>query len=154
MDDIVSSTINQSQQTPAPIRGISSSCPTPTPIIDTGSNPFKVNEIICLENDYTYLYGEVIQLLPSRGLCWFRPMCLVISDLALDSTREQTQLIDLQSGSDLLWPTSLFRPALDTEVISWLPLLSDRNSLANKSSNKQSLNKFIHQVWQDNRDKF
>ena len=135
MDDIVSSTINQSQQT------------------DTASDPFKVNEIICLENDSRYLYGEVIQILATRGLCWFRPMCLVVCDLASDSTIEQTQLIDLHSGSDLLWPINLFRPALDTEVISWLPLLSDRH-LANKSLNKQSLNRFIQQVWQDNRDKF
>ena len=155
MDDIVSSTTNQLEQqtNTVPIRAVSSSCPQASSIADTAPDPFKVNEIICLENDSKYLYGEVIQLLPSRGLCWFRPMCLVISDVASDSTREPTQLIDLQSGSDLLWPTTLFRPALDTEVISWLPLKCDRH-LANKSLNKQSLNKFIQQVWQDNRDKF
>ena len=161
MDDIVSSTTNQSEQTDtAPIQAVFSGCPTQASIIDRAISdvPFKVNEIICLQNDCTYLYGEVIQLLPKRGLCWFRPMCLVVSDLGGDRRSpiiEPTQLIDLQSGSDLLWPISLFRPALDTEVISLLPLLSDRHSPSvNKSPNRQYLNRFIQQVWRDNRDKF
>ena len=161
MDDIVSSTTNQlpeHQTDNASLQDVSYSYPmqTSSPIDRTVSNiPFKVNEIICLENDCTCLYGEVIQLLPSRELCWFRPMCLVSFDPATDFTTEPTQLIDLQSGSDLLWPIALFRTVLDTEVISFLPQLSDRNfAQANKSSGKQSLNRFIQQVWQDNRDKF
>lgn len=160
MDDIVSSTTNQlpeHQTDNTPLQDVSGSYPTQTsPIgITTSDIPFKVNEIICLENDCTCLYGEIIQLLPNRGLCWFRPMCLVAFDPATQWATQPTQLIDLQSGSDLLWPISLFRPVLDTEVISFLPHLSDRSGdLANKSSGKQSLNKFIHQVWQNNQDKF
>ena len=162
MDDIVSSTTNQSQQqadTP-PIQAVFSSCPERASSTDkaTSEVPFKVNEIICLENDSKYLYGEVIQLLHDRGLCWFRPMCLVVYDRSAGDRPspiiEPTQLIDLQSGSDLLWPITLFRPALDTEVVSLLPLLSDRYSVADKFPNKQYLNRFIQQVWQDNRDKF
>ncbi len=160
MDDIVSSTTKQSQQTdPAPIQAVFSSCPTRALSIDKAISdvPFKVNEIICLENDCRYLYGEVIQLVVSRGLCWFRPMCLVVSQRSGDRPSpiiEPTQLIDLQSGSDLLWPITLFRPALDTEVVSLLPLLGDRYSPSVNTSNKQYLNRFIQQVWQDNRDKF
>ena len=115
---------------------------------------FKVNEIICLENQNTCLYGEVIQILPSRGLCWFRPMCLVVSD-AGNSSFEPKQSIDQRSGSDLLWPIDLFRAALDTEVVGFLTQLSDRDRLvANKISSRQCLNKFLQQVWQDNQDKF
>ena len=157
MDDIVSSTTNSQQIDTAPIQTVFNSCPSQASSIDraTSEVPFKVNEIICLENDSKYLYGEVIQLLPSRGLCWFRPMCLVFSEDSGDrpSIIEPTQPIDLQSGSDLLWPITLFRPALDTEVISCLPFLSDRHSPVS-TPNKQYLNKFIQQVWQDNRDKF
>ncbi len=113
---------------------------------------FKTNEIICLENHDTCLYGEVIQILPNRGLCWFRPMCLIVSDAA-DSSLEQ--IVDLQSGSDLLWPINLFRAALDTEVIGFLSQLKDRDRFsASKTSNRQCLNKFVRQVWQDNQDKF
>ena len=161
MDDIVSSTTNQSEQQAdtASIQAVFSSCPTQASSIDkaTFEIPFKVNEIICLENDLRYLYGEVIQLLPRRGLCWFRPMCLVVCEGFSDRPSpiiEPSQLIDLQSGSDLLWPTTLFRPALDTEVISLLPLLSDRYSSSVNTPNKQYLNRFIQQVWRDNRDKF
>ena len=113
---------------------------------------FKVHEIICLENHNSRLYGEVIQLLPHRSLCWFRPMCLVMSEF--DSTLEQTQLIDLQSGSDLLWPVTLFRSVLDTEVISFLSQLKDNDRLCANKSSRQCLNKFVQQVWQENRDKF
>ena len=159
MDDIVSSTTNHSQQTDtAPIQAVFNSCPARASSIDRATPiPFKVNEIICLENDCRYLYGEVIQLLPSRGLCWFRPMCLVVYEGSSDRPSpiiEPTQLIDLQSGSDLLWPITLFRSVLDTEVVSLLPLLGDRYSPSVNTSNKQYLNRFIQQVWQDNRDKF
>ena len=159
MDDTVSSTTNQSQQTDSAPIAVFSNCSTRASSTDraTSDVPFKVNEIICLENDCRYLYGEVIQLLPSRGLCWFRPMCLVVSQGSGDRPSpiiEPTQLIDLQSGSDLLWPITLFRPALDTEVVSLLPLLGDRYSPSVNTSNKQDLNRFIQQVWQDNRDKF
>jgi len=101
--------------------------------------PLKVNQIACLEHDNANLYGEVIQLVPLRQLCWFRPMCLVISDLSdisgrisLSSLKDssaphfslpEARLINLQSASDLLWATILFRPALDTEVISFLAQL-------------------------------
>ena len=161
MDDIVSSTANQSQQQAdtSAIQAAISSCSKRASSIDTTSEaPFQVNEIICLENNSSYLYGEVIQLLRDRGLCWFRPMCLVVYDRSISDRPspiiEPSQLIDLQSGSDLLWPITLFRPALDTEVISLLPLLSDRYSLAERFVDKQYLNRFIQQVWQDNRDKF
>ena len=49
-------------------------------IFDSVELPLKVNQIVCLEHQDSTLYGEVIQLIPRRSLCWFRPMCLVISN--------------------------------------------------------------------------
>lgn len=173
---------------------------------DAGREPLKVNQIACLEHQNNNLYGEVIQLVPSRQLCWFRPLCLVISSSAkasdsdgeksgsesaivtpLQETRQaflttsatkhypktraadsvndlsaspsclpqETQLINLQSGSDLLWPATLFRPALDTEVIGFLAQLPETNQTSiDIALNKKYFNKFIHQVWQANQDKF
>ena len=116
---------------------------------------FKESQIICLEYEATCLYGEVIQLIPSRGMCWFRPICMTISDPHGHLDSEAYDLIHLRSGSDLLWPTTLFRPALDTEVIS---LLVDTNapekSKQDKVSGRQYLNQFVHQVWTANQDKF
>lgn len=116
---------------------------------------FKVNQIICLEDRSTCLYGEVIQLIPSRQICWFRPICMTINNLEQDLDIQNRQLIHLQSGSDLLWPVSLFRAALDTEVIF---LLGKLDSLEKSQDYqlfcRQHLNRFIHQVWEHNQDKF
>jgi hypothetical protein len=110
--------------------------------------PLKASQIVCLDHQSSSLYGEVIQLIPHRQRCWFRPLCLVIST-------EISTLVDLRSGSDLLWPDSLFRPALDTEIINLLPQLKDISHHAgHKISQQKYLNQFIHLVWQAHRDKF
>ncbi|PSB11192.1 hypothetical protein C7B62_06475 [Pleurocapsa sp. CCALA 161] len=148
--------------------------------------PLKMGQIVCLEHQGSNLYGEVIQLIPDRQLCWFRPLCLVIcadvqsslnSELkerslefgfaqqenssrllpaSFDSRNaEETKLIDLQCGSDLLWPAHLFRPALDTEIIYLLPQLKDISHHSKETIPSQKyLNKFIHLFWQAHQDKF
>ena len=114
----------------------------------------RANQIVCLEHQNKVLYGEAIELIAERGLCWFRPICLVITADG-NSELESARFIDLQSGSDLLWPAILFRPALDLEIIDYLPHLKDPNyNSTDKSSNKQYFNKFVRQVWQANQDKF
>lgn len=117
---------------------------------------FTVKQIICLEHQNACLYGEVIQLLPQRQLCWFRPMCMTKDDFSGNFNDASSDVINLKSCSDLLWPMILFRPALDTEVISFLHLLSNdaAESSVQKGSSAQYLNKFIQQVWQSNKDKF
>lgn len=164
--------------------------------LDAVNGSPKINQIACLEHDHKNLYGEVIQMVPRRKLCWFRPLCLVIpnSTEADDSGLRESfsgswkvnpppesgaalfpqqttkqfpkaispyfppqehRLINLQSGSDLLWPAILFRPALDTEVIHFLTQLQEANQTSiDLTLNKKYFNTFIHQVWQDNQDKF
>ena len=116
---------------------------------------FKVNQIICLEHEETYLYGEVIQLIPIRRMCWFRPICMTKSNFDRNGNLENSFLIHLRSGSDLLWPISLFRPALDTEVISLLTDLDDSDKSEQAARfDRQHLNQFVRQVWEANQDKF
>lgn len=122
-------------------------------IVRDTAQQLQPNQIVCLEHHNNCLYGEAIDLVTNRGLCWFRPVCLVLKfDGGLEL--EPARLIDLQSGSDLLWPAALFRPALDTEVIDYLPQLKDDRAEVDKISNKQYLNQFVRQVWQENQDKF
>lgn len=155
-------------------------------VSDPADWQFKVNQIVYLEHQSKKLYGEVIQLIPNRRLCWFRPKCLVVSadfdvtqqndysysqptqtplnsssvdleqnDFYHSSNLNQTELIDLQSTSDLLWPVILFRPAFDTEIVYLLAQLKDINHpLIDKTLNRQHLNQFVQQVWQANQDKF
>ena len=117
------------------------------------SIPFKESQIICLEHRDTCLYGEVIQLILERQMCWFRPICMTTK--GFEGDRENWELIQLQFSADLLWPISLFRTALDTEVIA---LLSDLDNnpkpKQNEISHRQYLSRFIRQVWAANQDKF
>jgi len=132
----------------------------------------KAKQILCLDYEGNYLYGEVIQLIPQRQLCWLRPICLVIST-EVDSTMfavcngkslqesinsgssDESVVVDLQSGADLLWPSSLFRPALDTEIINLIPQLKDISHCSSvKKSGQKCLQKFMHLVWQAHQDKF
>ncbi len=118
-------------------------------------NPlFKVNQIICLEDCHSRLYGEVIQLIPDRGTCWFRPICMAVGELSVDCSVQNKRLVRLDSSSDLLWPTSLFRPAWDVEVISLLSQGQYSDNLEAKLSSHEYFNQFVRQVWENNRDKF
>ena len=111
---------------------------------------FQPHQIVCLEHESTRLYAEVIEVVIPRQVCWVRPVMLAVpmagnEQLPIPSP-EQLTVYDLRSGSDLLWPASLFKPALDTEVI---PLLGQLDVEADKSSEAhQHLSRFISKVWQ------
>jgi hypothetical protein len=104
-------------------------------------------QIVSLEHGDKNLYAEVIQFVVSRQLCWVRPLLMV-------TLIEESPLItDLRDASDLLWPANLFRPALDTEVITFLSqVLAKEPKIEPDSTAKQQLNQFIHQLWQAYQD--
>ena len=116
---------------------------------------FSSHQIVCIEGKTAFLYGEVIQVIVKRQLCWARPLLLAkFSDVSITPITNfptTEQIIDLREGSDLLLPLSLFRPALDTEII---PLITQLNSIDSSLKDKhiasKQLNSFIHQVWQAN----
>ncbi|MGL5871292.1 MAG: hypothetical protein ACRC2R_02800 [Xenococcaceae cyanobacterium] len=121
---------------------------------------FKPRQIVCLEHENTRLYGEVIQIISGRKLCWVRPLMLAIDSPNVDRLSISTnaeQSFNLAESSDLLWPISLFRAALDTEVI---PLLIELNSFECSINNdnsqyiRQKLNIFVKQVWQAHQNLF
>ena len=108
---------------------------------------FQPRQIVCLTYQANHLYAEVIQLVESRQIGWFRPLLLT------ESTDEEgftsPIAIDLRSGADLLCSPSLFRPAIDTEIVPLLMQLSalepspERDAVAFKR-----LHQFIQQAWQ------
>ncbi|TBR58844.1 hypothetical protein BLD44_003745 [Mastigocladus laminosus UU774] len=103
---------------------------------------FQPGQIVSLEHDDSQLYGEVIQVVISRHLCWVRPLVLLVK------SSEPPLINDLREASDLLWPLDLFRPALDTEIISILSqLLAKEPKPEIDSPTKQLLHQFIHEVW-------
>ncbi|NJK27922.1 MAG: hypothetical protein HC925_04525 [Coleofasciculaceae cyanobacterium SM2_3_26] len=103
------------------------------------NSQFRPYQIVCLHHERTALYAEVIQVLVDRQLCWVRPIALVGDDT------EQ----DLRQGSDLLLPTCLFEPALDTEVMSLLSQLEVSDSILKfDGDRRQSLHAFVRQICQ------
>ncbi len=107
------------------------------------STAFKPSQIVCLEFYDECLYGEVIQVVEQRQICWVRPLMIV---------KQEVLIADLRSSSDLLLPLCLFRQSFDTEIISFLTQLNQLP--ASNQSPPFDLNLFIQKVWQTNQDKF
>ena len=111
-------------------------------------NQFQSGQIVSLEHDTKRLYAEVIQVVVSRKLCWVRPLLLVAF------IEEPPVITDLRDASDLLWSINLFRPALDTEVITLLSQIFAKEPKHEPDSDaKQELNQFLQQIWQAQKQK-
>lgn len=112
-------------------------------MMDISLDFLQPGQIVSLEHGDRNLYAEVIQFVVSRQLCWVRPLLMVTF------IQESPLITDLRDSSDLLWPANLFRPALDTEVITFLSqVLAKEPKTEPDSATKQQLNQFIHQLWQ------
>ena len=118
----------------------------------------KSGQIVRLACQQSNLYGEVIQIILSRQMCWVRPLMLVKQAEATPEYSDPesfSMLYDLRQGSDLILPLLLFQPALDTEVIPWLMQLDSSNSKATTPSiAHQQLQGFVHCVCQTYPDYF
>jgi hypothetical protein len=115
---------------------------------------FRPNQIVCLSDRHLesaasgqlpiLVYGEVVQYVADRGLCWVRPLAMAQVDPQVNSNWPSHWpnhwpegpigdpnwqdmggpgwiFYDLREGSDLLLPAAFFQEALDTEV---LPLMA------------------------------
>ncbi|HEY9665641.1 MAG TPA: hypothetical protein V6C91_02505 [Coleofasciculaceae cyanobacterium] len=114
---------------------------------------FQPRQIVYLEHETTRLYAEVIEVVAAREICWVRPLMMAVSSLSHNGlpgdSLEQLVLYDLREGADLLWPASLFQPALDTEVIPFLVRLGNPDEVQqtnNLDAHKQ-LSSFVQKVW-------
>ncbi|PSB21028.1 hypothetical protein C7B69_16130 [filamentous cyanobacterium Phorm 46] len=112
---------------------------------------FKPGQIVSLECGNACLHSEVIEVVEARQICWVRPLMLVRLVSGKDLPQkwpEEYTLSDLRDGADLLWPLSLFRAALDTEVISLLTQLQSLDSDRKDSTiASRQLRDFVDRVW-------
>jgi hypothetical protein len=152
---------------------------------------FQPNQIVCLSCRHldrsaaapppvlplTLVYGEVVQYVADRGLCWVRPLAMAqadpgAADLIWQGLNWQDLnwqdlnwqdiggpgwiFDDLREGSDLLLPAAFFEEALDTEV---LPLMARLYQTEEKAAPaevlqaalqvaRQRLNQFVRQMCQ------
>lgn len=118
---------------------------------------FKPGQIVCLESDKQFLYGEVIQVVISRQLCWVRPLTIV-SKTSIDPVGLNFELpgdiTDLRTASDLLLPLCLFRAGYDTEVMEILMQLAVKEEPQDKQKISANLNRFVQKVCQENPELF
>ncbi len=118
---------------------------------------FKSGQIVCIESSDRFLYGEVIQIVNSRQLCWARPLTLALvapTESFSPNFSPVKQSIDLRSASDLLLPLALFRAAYDTEVIELLTELAAKEQPTDKRKLAFDLNGFIKQVCEEKPHQF
>jgi hypothetical protein len=111
---------------------------------------FCPNQIICIDRSpHLLLLAEVIQMVPERERCWARP-------LALAQVEEyQLKLLhDLREASHLILPVSLFREALDTEVMPLMtelfqwdqPQIFSKETAQTADLSRQALHDFIRSL--------
>ncbi len=134
---------------------------------------FAPHQIVRLHCDCVYLYAEVIQLVEDKDLCWARPLLLwhcnqahspsLANYLLQPNAHSDGQLYDLRQLADLLWPTHLFQPVLDTEAIPLLTYLYDQDHQGAQTADSSNpvqvasakqLRQFIDRVWQSNIEQF
>ena len=127
--------------------------------INSSHSCFQPCQIVCLQHESGCLYAEVVQIIESRRLCWVRPLMLMLQPVETltwgDTFWERSDCYDLRQDSDLLLPITLFRAALDSEVLPWLADLyvDDRVLLGQSDYQKRGaglFRTFIQQVWQAN----
>lgn len=107
------------------------------------TSDFLPGQIVSLDDGDRNLYAEVIQVVTCRDLCWVRPLLLA------NFSQELPLITDLRDSSDLLWPVNLFRPVLDTEVISLVSQLFLKEPKSETATDaKKQLHQFIYQLWQ------
>ena len=107
-------------------------------------------QIAYLEHQTHRLYGEVIQIVSERQLCWMRP--LLLADYF---DPDQAELVcRFHEVSDLLWPLEQFQPALDVELMPLLAQAGSKQDAPSETSNarscssQQHLRGFIDRLWQ------
>ncbi len=126
---------------------------------------FCSGQIVALDNTNSVFYGEIIQTIPQRQMCWVRAIALSLKARDWDVTAKlpgsenkdsETQIIDLHRNVDLLFPLDLFRVAFDTELIPLLSKidLSHHSCLNDTQTSRQYLNQFLKEIWQINQSKF
>ncbi|MGB7417293.1 MAG: hypothetical protein WA902_24065 [Thermosynechococcaceae cyanobacterium] len=106
--------------------------------------PAQTYEIVCLEHQSGCLYAEVVQQVSERQRSWLRPLALSLGEAeALDNI-----VYDLRGCSDLLWPQTQLRAALDMELLSVLAMLPPEkpySSALDKEAHRQ-LHDFLNRL--------
>jgi hypothetical protein len=104
---------------------------------------FKTDRIVCVDRENLHLFAEVIDTISISSRCWVRPLAIARSS---SESFELELLYDLRDTAQLILPTSLFRDALDTEV---LPLISELFAPVSDSTRSVNTQRVLYQFIAD-----
>jgi hypothetical protein len=98
------------------------------------------SQIVSASTPNYQFFGEVIDVVTDRGVCWVRPLLLV-------KKGEEDTKIDVRQGSDLVFPLFYFEPALDGDILPFLnDLVKDDDEGASFVSNHPQLTQFLREL--------
>lgn len=118
-----------------------------------GTGDYRLNlqpaQIVYLEHEGCRVYGEVVQVVELRQICWMRPL-VMMADGSVQQPEPEIIWTDLRQGSDLLMPLQFFQPALDVDILPVLDYLYkngiNRNQNKSEAIIHQELTKFIRKL--------
>lgn len=106
---------------------------------------FKTDRIVCLERGNLHLFAEVIDDTVVDDRCWVRPLAIARSN---PESFNLEFLHDLRDAAQLILPKSLFRDAMDTEVLPLISQLFHPDLDSTRSTNAQQvLYRFIADLY-------
>ncbi|MGK7933380.1 MAG: hypothetical protein AB4041_18375 [Microcystaceae cyanobacterium] len=98
------------------------------------------SQIVCANTPNYQFFGEVIDVVTEREVCWVRPLLLV-------KKGEEDIKIDVRQGSDIVFPLSCFEPALDGDILPFLnDLVKDDYDGSSFIPNHPQLTQFLREL--------
>lgn len=99
-------------------------------------------QVIFIQCENDRLYGELVQRVPERRICWVRPLSLCLSA----DSQTKARLLDVRNGPDIICADHLIQPALDTEWIAVLNQLSILKVACDYPEANQFLRRFLQKL--------
>lgn len=100
---------------------------------------FSIYPIVFINHKGTSLYGELVQTVESRNLCWLRPLLLHASD----GDSEASSVVNLRNGPDVICSNQIIQPVLDTDWLDLSSKLCEGDEACSFSQANQHLRQFL-----------
>lgn len=106
-----------------------------------------VYQIVCLQSKGACLYGELIQHVKDRQICWVRPISLhLTTETNIADTSDRVEILDVRNGPDIICADHVIHPVLDTDWLEILTTLSVDKSECDYPKANQHLRKFLRDL--------
>ncbi|MEM6835759.1 MAG: hypothetical protein AAF609_02805 [Cyanobacteria bacterium P01_C01_bin.120] len=98
-----------------------------------------VYQVVYLESEDARLYGELVQHVEERHICWVRPISLQLAT----STAVPVEFLDVRNGPDVICADHVIQPVLDTDWLAILATMSTNKTECDYPKANQHLREFL-----------